>query len=170
LIDGALAPSCSPDGKWFTYYYRRGIWRMPITGGQGKMLIENTGGPGASSISPDGRFVAFYIQEREGNTPLLKAAVVPAEGGPILHKIVAPFGVGFLRWAPDGKGLNYLLTREGAQNLWYQPLDGSPARQVTHFPDLDILDFSWSRDGKQLAVTRGRTRTDVVRLSNFSAK
>jgi Tol biopolymer transport system component len=170
LIDGALAPSCSPDGKWFTYYHHRGIWRMPIEGGQGKMLVENTGGPGASSISPDGRFVAYYVQEEEGNTYLLKAAVISADGGAILHKIIAPFGVSFLRWAPDGRGLNYLLTRAGAQNLWYQPLDGSPARQVTNFADSEIFDFSWFKDGKQLAVTRGRTRTDVVRISNFSGK
>jgi Tol biopolymer transport system component len=170
LLDGALNPSCSPDGKWFTYYYKGGIWRMPIEGGEGKMLVANTGGPGNSSISLDGRMVACYVQEQEGNAFLLKAVVIPAEGGAILHKIVAPFGVVFLRWAPDGKGLNYLLTRDGAQNLWYQPLDGSPARQVTHFPDSDILDFSWSKDGKQLAVTRGRTRTDVVRISNFSAQ
>jgi Tol biopolymer transport system component len=58
--------------------------------------------------------------------------------------------------------------RPGAQNIWYQPLDGFPARQVTHFPDSDIFDFLWSKDGKQLAVTRGRTRTDAVRISNFS--
>jgi len=61
-----------------------------------------------------------------------------------------------------------VLAREGAGNLWYQPLDGGAARQVTHFPDADIFDYSWSKDGKQLAITRGRTRTDVVRISNFS--
>jgi Tol biopolymer transport system component len=170
LIDGALWPSCSPDGKWFTYYYQRGIWRMPVEGGQGKMLVENTGGPGGSSISPDGRFVAYRVQEQEGNAFLLKSAVIAADGGPVLHKITAPFGVASLRWAPDGKGLNFLLTRDGAQNLWYQPLDGSPPRQVTRFPDSDIFDYSWSNDGKQLAVTRGRTRNDVVRISNFSGK
>ena len=169
LIDGALAPSCSPNGKWFTYYYRRGIWRMPTEGGQGTMLVENTGGPGNSAISPDGRFVAYRVQEQDGNRYLLKLAVIPADGGAILYKITSPFGATRLRWAPDGKGLNYLLTRDGAQNLWVQPVDGSPARQVTRFPDSDIFDFAWSNDGKQLAVTRGSTRTDVVRISNFAA-
>jgi Tol biopolymer transport system component/predicted Ser/Thr protein kinase len=170
LIDGARQPSCSPDGKWFTYYYQRGIWRMPVEGGQGKRLVENTGGPPSSVVSPDGRLVAFLLQEQEGNRFLLKTAVMPAEGGAIVQKITLPFGVGVLRWAADGHGLNYLLTRAGAANLWYQPLDGSAGRQVTHFPDADIFDYSWSKDGKQLAVTRGRTRTDVVRISNFGAK
>jgi Tol biopolymer transport system component len=170
LVDGARQPSCSTDGKWFTYFFRRGIWRMPVEGGEGKMLVENTGGPGNSSVSPDGRFVAYSFQEQSGNTFLLKAGVIPADGGAILQKFTAPFGVAGLRWAPDGKGLNYLLNRDGAQNVWYQPLDGSAARQVTHFPDSDIFDYSWSKDGKQLAVTRGRTRTDVVRISNFAAQ
>jgi hypothetical protein len=46
----------------------------------------------------------------------------------------------------------------GAQNLCYQPLDGSPAPAGHSFPDSDIFDFFWSTDGKQLAVTRLRTR------------
>jgi Tol biopolymer transport system component len=170
LIDGARQPSCSPDGKWFTYYFQRGIWRMPVEGGQGQKLVGNTGGPPSSVFSPDGRSVAYLLQEQEGNTFLLKAAVIPAEGGAILQKITLPFGVGIVRWAPDGHGLYYTLVRDGAANLWLQPLDGSAARQVTHFPDSEIFDYSWSRDGKQLAVTRGRSRTDVVRISNFSAK
>jgi len=168
LVDGARQPGCSPDGKWFTYYYQRGIWRMPVAGGPGQMLVANTGGPPSSVISPDGRFVAHVLQELEGNTFLLKLAVIPAEGGTPLQKFTLPFGGASLRWAPEGKGLNYVLTREGAANLWYQPLDGGAARQVTHFPDADIFDYSWSKDGKQLAITRGRTRNDVVRISNFS--
>lgn len=43
----------------------------------------------------------------------------------------------------------------GAQNLCYQPLDGSPAPAGHSFPDSYIFDFFWSTDGKQLAVTRG---------------
>jgi hypothetical protein len=32
--------------------------------------------------------------------------------------------------------------RAGVQNLWYQPLDGCLAWQITHFPASDIFDFS----------------------------
>ncbi len=78
-----------------------------------------------------------------------------------------PTGVSEMRWAPDGRGLNIVLRREGAANLWYQPLEGGPPKQVTHFPSGELYDYSWSKDGKELAISRGRVRSDVVRISNF---
>jgi Tol biopolymer transport system component len=167
LVDGARIPSCSPDGKWFTYFYQNGLWRMPVGGGKAQMLAENTGGPSLSSISPDGRFVVYALQEQDGNTFLLKDAVIAAEGGPVLHKITLPFGVSGSRWTPDGRGLHYVLRREGASNLWFQPLDGGPPKQITHFASGELFDYSWTKDGKQLALSRGRIRSDVVRISNF---
>lgn len=133
------------------------------------MLVENTGGAGAVSISPDGRFVAHAFQEKEGSVGifLLNVGIIPAEGGALLHKIASPFGAGNLSWAPDGRAITYTLKRESASNVWYHPIDGGPAKQITHFADGDIFDCSWSKDGKQLAVTRGHIRSDVVRISNF---
>ena len=61
------------------------------------------------------------------------------------------------------------LTGQGT-NLFYQPLDGSPATQITHFTSepLFIEAFAFSPDGKQLAVTRARdNNSDVVMFKNF---
>jgi hypothetical protein len=43
-----------------------------------------------------------------------------------------------------------------------RPLDGSPPYQLTHFTGRSIVDFAWSRDGKQLAVARASTTNDIV--------
>jgi Tol biopolymer transport system component len=166
--DGAIAPWCSPDGKWFTAYYDKGIWRYPIAGGNGQMLVGNTGGPPRSAISPDGKLVAYVFQEPSNGTILEHLGVIPSEGGALLHRFPMPFGVGGLHWAPDSRGVEYAIMRDGARNIWEQPLDGSAAKQVTHFPSGDMFDYAWSADGKQLAVSRGSIRTDVVRISNFS--
>ena len=72
------------------------------------------------------------------------------------------------RWSPDGKSLQYLLSRGGAGNIWEQPLTGGPPRQVTSFTDRQSLAFAWSRDGKQLAVLRGLDAFDIVLMSNFN--
>ena len=55
-------------------------------------------------------------------------------------------------------------------NLWFQPLDGSRGRQITHFMTDRIMGFRWSPHGKTLAVLGRRIETDVVLLRESSAK
>jgi len=55
--------------------------------------------------------------------------------------------------------------RSGVANLWRQPLPSGTPTQLTEFTSDTIYSFAWSRDGKQLALARGSTSTDVVLLS-----
>ncbi len=80
---------------------------------------------------------------------------------------VRPIGASKLRWSPDQKSVQYLLTRRGATNVWEQPLAGGPPRQVTDFTSGHIFDFVWSRDGKQLLLAKGEETSDVLLVSNF---
>lgn len=65
------------------------------------------------------------------------------------------------RWTPDGNALAYLPGPR--TNIWVQPLDGSKPRQLTHFADEHpIVDYRWSRDGKQLAIARSTVTNDIV--------
>lgn len=57
-----------------------------------------------------------------------------------------------------------MITENGIDNLWAQPLDGSPGHQLTHFTSELISDFHWSPDGKTLAVVREHDVSDVVLL------
>jgi len=72
-----------------------------------------------------------------------------------------------LRWSPDGKGLQSLVTRDGVTNIWEQPLAGGKPKQVTKFTSGLMIDFDWFPDGKQLLLTRGELNSDVVLLSNL---
>ena len=72
-----------------------------------------------------------------------------------------------VHWAPDGQALDYALTRGGASNIWRQALAGGAPKQITNFKSDRIFFFAWSRDGKQLALERGNTPSDVVLISNF---
>jgi Tol biopolymer transport system component len=40
-------------------------------------------------------------------------------------------------------------------NIWRQNLAGGAPKPITNFDSGQIFDFDWSRDGKQLALTRG---------------
>jgi Tol biopolymer transport system component len=74
---------------------------------------------------------------------------------------------GNTRFLPDGKAVAYPFRDKDADNLWLQPLDGSPGKQLTNFKSERIADFHWSFDGKQLGLIRGHTDSDVVLIRDM---
>lgn len=52
----------------------------------------------------------------------------------------------------------------GVDNLWSQPVDGSPGKWLTFFKTEQLGDFLWSRDGTKLALVRGHADSDIVVL------
>jgi len=161
---------CSPDGKWLVYDTNTSagtkLYRLPVEGGTSKELASAPGGGGNPRISPDGKLIAYDIQEGSP-VPEGKFAVSPADGGSRLYAFPTPSGAGHVRWSPDGKALQFLLTRKGATNVWEQPLTGGEPRQMTDFTSGRIFDFDWSRDGKQLFLAKGSRTSDVILISNF---
>jgi len=171
LVDEGIGQEdCSPDGNWIVYDTDTSagtkLFRMPVEGGGPTEIAKAPGGGGGPRISPDGKFIAYDIQEGSP-IPQNKFVVIPAEGGPRVHEFLQPSGTGDPRWSPDGKGIQYLLTRNGATNVWEQPLAGGAPRQVTDFPSGRIFSFAWSRDGKTLFIAKGNETRDVVLISNF---
>ncbi len=170
VADSVGEEDCSPDGKWLIYDTNTPagtvIYRMPIEGGASTEIARATGGGGNPRISPDGKFVAYTVQE--GNpVPQGKFVVSPAEGGARVHEFLSPSGASAPLWSPDGKALQYLLTRKGASNVWEQPLAGGEPHPVTDFTSGHIFNFAWSRDGKHLLLAKGNETRDVVLISNF---
>ncbi|MGH9553296.1 MAG: TolB family protein, partial [Terriglobales bacterium] len=117
-------------------------------------------------VSPDGSQLGFGYQEGRP-VPIPKIAMVPITGGPMHFISQVPLGARSLSWSPSGKALQYGLTRNGASNLWEQPLSGGPPRQITNFTSDLIFGFAWSRDAKQLFLARGNVTSDVILISNF---
>ncbi|MCX6617049.1 MAG: hypothetical protein NTZ98_13250 [Acidobacteria bacterium] len=114
------------------------------------------------AVSPDGKLVAFQAIPDMQKPP--QTAIVSIEGGPPIKML--PISVP-VEWPPDGKALSYVETTKGVGNIWSQPLDGGKPAQLTHFDSDRIFNHRWSRDGKRLALARGRIVSDVVLLSNF---
>lgn len=164
--------NCSPDAK-FVYYPEMlkphwKIRRVPIDGGTPVDIAENPGEaiPGQTAISPDGKLLAFPY-DMAVPEPTLRVGVVPIGGGPLTKAINVPNDIGGLRWSPDGRSLQYLWNKNGATNVWEQPLAGGSPRQLTKFTAGQIFGFNWTADGKQLLLSRGEVTSDVVLLSNL---
>lgn len=77
-----------------------------------------------------------------------------------------PGFLGTLRWSPDGKALQYVLTSNSASNIWEQSLSALKPEQLTHFNSGEIFDFSWTADREHMLMTRGQSKRDIVLLSH----
>jgi len=168
LADDVGHSICSPDGKWIFYAAKGKIHRMLAEGGASGEVATVPGNSGAwfLAMSPDGSLVGFMYQEGSP-VPVIKAGVVSASGGETQFISTLPPGFGSLRWSPSGKTLQYSLTRNGATNIWEQPLAGGAPRQITRFTSGRIFGFAWARGGKQLLLSRGNESSDVILISNF---
>ena len=163
--DNALSASCSPDGKWLTYAENLIIYKQSIEGGTATRLVDDSFG-GGGEISPDGKLIT-YVKKGATDFSSNVMAVIPAAGGAPVYSFLLQAGTQSVCWAPDGRAIDFVLTRGGVSNLWQQPIAGGPAKQLTDFKSGHIFGYSWSHDGKQLAVARGSTSSDIILISNF---
>ncbi|HEU4507746.1 MAG TPA: protein kinase [Pyrinomonadaceae bacterium] len=165
-------PSLSPDGRWIVYTgfdgVRSALWRVSIGGGTPVKVTEHVAT--TSTVSPDGRWIAFtYTEAADLFAPVNRLAVIPFEGGSDMKVFSIPASGTVLtlpQWAPDGKSIHYTVNTNNVSNIWSQPLDGGPAKQVTDFKELFMTGFAWSSDGKQLACTRGTLVRDAILITD----
>ena len=64
----------------------------------------------------------------------------------------------------EGNSVAYVRHLDGADNLWVNRLDGSAPYRITDFSSDQIGAFSFSPDGKRLAILRSHRESDVVLL------
>jgi serine/threonine protein kinase len=168
---GDIYPQSSPDGRWVVFHSTRTgslrAWKVSIDGGEPVRLTDkSTANP---TVSPDGNLVACFYQDQP-NAPV-KIAIIPFDGGDPVKVLDLPrpsfTGTPGLRWTPDGRALTYIDTINGVSNIWSLPLDGGPPKQLTDFKADQIFWFDFSRDGKQLALSRGTQTSDVVLIRDF---
>jgi Tol biopolymer transport system component/tRNA A-37 threonylcarbamoyl transferase component Bud32 len=155
---------CTADGKSFIYAADRDVWRVPLEGGK----PEKTDLPFAElGYSPDGKLL-FYVRQGVENGKWYGKLIVATSGvRQQLAQFDLPYGMQNPRFTPDSKAIAFMLTRKGATNIWIQRLSGGDPVPLTNFPSGKIFAFAWSKDGKQLAISRGQQKSDVIMMSNF---
>ena len=174
-------PLCSPDEKWVYYIEGPGVprlMRVPIDGGNAEMVpgsdIPNRFAiEGIAFIAPDNKSIGFSVDliDPRTNDAVAKLAIVNLDGPPSPAHMVdldPRLGAGSstpgVQLVPNINAVSYLISENGGSNLWLQPLDGSPGRQITHLPAEQISSYAWSPDGKSIALTRREDVADVVLL------
>jgi Tol biopolymer transport system component/predicted Ser/Thr protein kinase len=170
-FDEDFYPSCSPDGNWIVFASLRSgsaptLWKVPVDGGEAEALNDHP--PGLPDVSPDGKWIASSDEPEPGKPRLL---IIPFQGGSSVKtfNVASATPAGNYRqvlWTRDGRELTYVDTRNGVSNLWSQPVDGGPPRQLTDFKSGQIFRFAWSPDGKRAALACGSQTSDVVLLKD----
>jgi eukaryotic-like serine/threonine-protein kinase len=175
-------PACSADGKW-AYFYTSvppQIMRVPIDGGNaeavpGARIRGQPTGDGIS-VSRDGKLLAWLVVMTPENPqdPFASKIALLNLDSPASSPVARLLETdqrepSHPRITPDGKAIIYTAQLGGGQNLWRQPLDGSPGRKLTNFVNNEILNFRFSPDSKTIAILSLKAESDIVLLSDTSA-
>src|SRR5579872_234149 len=176
VTDGKLdvSPVCTPDGKW-VYYVDRAIGRVsraPLDGSGKPEVVAASAVPnsfitGGVTLSDDGKTLAYVVEVIDAETQRGQEKLALLDLGasaPRLVDVDPHITNGGAHFTPDGKGVAYPVSNNGVHNIWIQPLDGLPRKQITNFTSEQITSFHWSPDGKSLGVLRSHSESDVVLL------
>jgi serine/threonine protein kinase len=165
-------PAISPDGKWVVYAglgtTRPTLWKVSIDGGD---PVEVTHRVSTNPmISPDGKLIAYlYPDSSDPLIPPNRIAIMPFDGGDPIKTLSfqpATTVVTIAQWSADGKSILYTSNINNITNVWSQPIDGGPPRQITDFKDSFMTGFAWSADGKQFVCSRGIFTRDAVLIGD----
>jgi serine/threonine protein kinase/Tol biopolymer transport system component len=167
LTEGAAVPhfALTPDGLWVIYnLWTPGLWKISAEGGT-PIKISDAVTRGAQ-VSPDGKLLAYYALDEQ--TKRKRLVIVRFNDGAPFKTFDVPVTASedVWRWSPDSRALVYTDTQGGVSNLWRLPLDGTRPTQISDFKSDTIRYFSYSRDGRQLALSRGNITRDAVLISD----
>ena len=168
LVSGGLVPVISRDDRHVIYFSAGSgvqsgdapsLRMVPIEGGQPTEIVRRTPLPEASmSHRPEGRLM--FVSSETQNQFAFVVCDLPMPARTAGSGLTPELRNAPTRWMPDGRSIAYVDT--SGSNIWSQPLDGGPPRQITHFTDRMIASFAWSHDGKRLAIVRTTTTNDIV--------
>ncbi|MBS1796716.1 MAG: winged helix-turn-helix domain-containing protein [Acidobacteria bacterium] len=165
---GVWAPRFAPDGR-SVYYEIRDSGSTVKRIGLADNVIEDVVDDvwvDLYDLSPDGRYIAYSYTEKDSQEG--RIVVRPREGGG-QARVFKVEATRFLRFTRDGAGLvfkNSDLQKAPASAIWFQPLDGAPARELVDFKQEDVFWADYSPDKQQLLTVRGRYSSDLILLTS----
>ena len=167
-------PQITPDGNTIIYSARSEgrwvLWRTSIDGENAVPLTDEQ--TRWASISPNGKLIACLGRENIPNAPI-KLVVISYENGKVINRfgligeVAAPDIVPILRWLPGNQAVAYISTQNNVSNIFSQPVKGGDAKKITNFSADKIFSFDWSKEGKNIVLSRGVMRSDLILMENF---
>ncbi|HXU09662.1 MAG TPA: S9 family peptidase [Blastocatellia bacterium] len=119
--------------------------------------MKTAGGP---RISPDGRYVAYQVQETnwEDNAFETEIWIAVTATGDRYQLTNAKKSSSNPQWSPDSKRIAFVSDRDGKRQLYLIAPNGGEALQLTTL-ETGVNGFAWSSDGRRIAFTAGDPET-----------
>lgn len=131
-------------------------------------LQETVGIPVPSSprISPDGKRVAYVVQEADWKQNEFRSniwvAAASSTGEPVQLTFTGKNNTA-PEWSPDSSHLAFLSDRDGGKNQIYViPLGGGEPVALTHV-ETGVNEFHWSPDGKTVAFSAAEVESKEMK-------
>ncbi|HEY1903790.1 MAG TPA: hypothetical protein VGG56_15255 [Terracidiphilus sp.] len=114
---------------------------------------------GDTAVSPDGKWLAYSVTtvNLAANTKTAELWLQPIAGGGPIPLAAAQPGDSGVQFAPDGKRILFLSSRDGGQQVWLADFDPSTgaaanAKKLTTI-STEADNALWSPDGKSIVFT-----------------
>jgi eukaryotic-like serine/threonine-protein kinase len=163
--DYAVSPACGADGREFFFlggdsrHFR--ICRTSLAGG--RPVCFDDAGDRHPLASPDGKWVAYGIDDYSNGARVIKAKLWPLDGGPPLILDAAPL---MLDWTRESQALLF-VSGDRTGGIWAQPINGTRPYLFTNSHVDGLTRIALSPDGKQIAAIRDVPTSDAVVFSGI---
>ena len=156
--------SLTPDGQSILYsHWSTGLWKISVDGGQPQKILDEMSF--GAEISPDGKLLAYGT--RDDKTKRARIVFRRYEDLSSIGSVDLPVATELIwRWSPDSRTVVYVNSSAGVSNLWKLPVEQGVATRITDFKSDNMSYFAYSRDGKQLAMSRGNITRNAVMISD----
>ena len=136
------------------------LQRIPAEGGTPELLSNEY--CGVPHYSNDGKFISC--------SSIDNIRIVSADTGALVSEMAVetPFvSNSGARWSPDDRELVYRVIKNGATNLWHQPVAGGQPQPLTKFAKGEVYNFAYSSDGKKVYLSRGAQIRNAEIIKNI---
>jgi dipeptidyl aminopeptidase/acylaminoacyl peptidase len=124
----------------------------------------------APYLSPDGRLVAYQVQETDWAADAFTSEIWLAHADTGENRPLTAFKKSSTspRWSPDGRWLAFLSDRDGKPQVYRTDPRGGAAEPLTR-AETGVTRFEWSPDGRSVAFTAADPgpRPDPARKETF---
>jgi TolB protein len=159
-------PTVSADGSSVVYASAEEAIRLLKVPGEGGASAELSARPTwCPDVSLDGDLLCITFPTSGEQ----EAVLLPLAGGEPRALDGIPAAARVIRFGPDDRSITWLVSHEGADEIWGMPLGGGEPERLARFDGMEIDNFAWSPDGTRLAVVKISRSGDVVLLKRTPA-
>jgi serine/threonine protein kinase len=159
-------PNFTSDGKSILFMNFENsqphIMVIPVAGGTPRRLSDRT-------LDARSRACGNWVIAQAQDVSWFTYALVSTIDGHIEKIFEVPRNAYNIECIPGAQSVSYTFDTRSVQgsNIWEMPLNGRPLRQITHFDSDTVWSYVWSRDGRELLVSRGPSFSDAMLIRNF---